>query len=305
MRELPAGPVFTIAEAREVGWTSSALRNAVQQGRIRRVRCGVYAPASAAGPLIDALAAVRNYPEAVVSHRSATLVHGLPLLGPQPPIAEVTVRPAGNANLPSVHVHRARLRPDDIVLVDGTAVTAPARTVVDLARHRAVGTSVAAIDAALHRGLTNLDELADVLQFCSNWPGIRRAHRAVRLADGRAESPLESVSRLVIAWLKLPPPEPQKWIRDPSGHKLGRLDFYWDELGVGGEADGRAKYTDNDVLTAEKDRQEAIEDLNMPIARWGWRHITTQRYVLRTKIESAFQRARNRDLASLPRLWTL
>jgi hypothetical protein len=157
----------------------------------------------------------------------------------------------------------------------------------------------------LHRRLTTLDELVDVLQFCSNWPGIRRARRAVRLADERAESPLESVSRLVIAWLQLPPPEPQKWIRDPSGYKLGRLDFYWNEIGVGGEADGRSKYTDNEVLTAEKDRQEAIENLNLPMARWGWRHITTQRYVLRAKIESAFQRGRNRDRAGLPRLWTL
>lgn len=305
MRDLPPGPVFSAATAYVAGWTSSALRNAVKHHRLQRARYGVYARPEISGANLDALAAACNYPGAVISHRSATLVRGLPLLGVQPPCAELTVRPGGNANLPGVHVHRAQLRPCDVEIVNGAAVTSTARTLIDLARHRPVGTSVAAIDAALYRKQTTLDDLADVLDFCSNWPGIGRARRAVRLADGRAESPLESVSRLVFAWLRLPPPEPQKWIRDQSGYKLGRLDFYWDEIGVGGEADGRSKYTDNEVLTAEKDRQEAIENLNLPIARWGWRHITTQRYVLRAKIESAFDRARKRDQAALPRLWTL
>ena len=304
MRELPSSAVFTLDDALGCGWTSAALRHAVRNGRLRRMRRGVYASVGTGGPCLDAIAAARSYPGAVVSHRSATLLHGLPLLGAQPALAELTVRPGGNANLPAVHVNRAQLRPCDTIVVAGVVATTPARTVVDLARHSPLGTSVAAIDAALYRGLTTLEEVSDVLQFCRNWPRIRRARQAVRLADCRAESPLESVSRLVIAWLRLPRPEPQRWIRDPSGYKLGRLDFYWDEFGVGGEADGRSKYDDRDVLTAEKDRQETIEDLGLPIVRWGWRHVTSQRYLLRAKIESAFERGRRRDQSGFPRSWT-
>jgi hypothetical protein len=192
-----------------------------------------------------------------------------------------------------------------VVLVGGVVATSVAHTIVDLARHRPLTTSVAAIDAALYRRLTTTDAIDDVLRHCWNWPRIARAQGVVRLSDGRAESPLESVSRLVIGWLGLPAPEPQKVIRDLDGYPIGRVDFYWDEFGVAGEADGRSKYNGRDVLTAEKDRQELIEGLGVAVARWGWRQAVRNRQALRAKIESAFVRGQARDRSGFPRGWTL
>lgn len=305
MRPLPPSAVFTVAEAYATGWTASALQNAVRHGRIRRLRRGVYTALGKETPALAAVGAARAVPQAVVSHRSAALLHGLPLIGPQPPVPELTVPPRTRGDIPSVHPHRARLRPEDVVTVGDTKVTAVARTVCDLARHRPLSTAVAAIDAALYRQLTTVEQIQDVLQFCRNWPRTQRAHRAVRLSDGRAESPLESISRLVMVRLGIPQPEIQKQIFDRYGLLIGRGDFYWDEYGVIGEADGRSKYDTRLVLTREKERQEDFENLALVVVRWGWDHVTKLQRVLRARIDSGFDRGRLRDRSGFPRLWTL
>jgi len=164
---------------------------------------------------------------------------------------------------------------------------------------------VAVIDAALHRRMTTRAELEDVLRFCWNWPKIRRAQRALALADERAESPLESISRLVIPRLGMPAPEPQRRIYDTRGRFVGRGDFYWDELGMVGEADGELKYRNEDAFPEEKVRQEAFEDLNLVVVRWGWDHAWRRHDLFRRKLELACQRAERRNRSGLPRLWTL
>jgi hypothetical protein len=305
MRPIPTPPVFTVAELEAAGWTRSALDNALRHGRLLRVRRGVYTSRDSITPETAAIAAARAFPQGVVSHRCATLLHGLPLLGGHPRVPDLTVPPRSGVNLPSVHVYRATLRPQDIVRVADTAVTSVARSLVDLGRHRPTGTAVAAIDAALHRHLVAVEEIEDVLRFCWNWPRIRQAQRALRLSDGRAESPLESISRLVLRWLKLPDPEPQKVIFDQYGRIVGRCDFYWDEFGVAGEADGRSKYTERPVLINEKDRQELLEDLGLIVVRWGWDYPTRRRDALRSRVEKAFARGQARDRSGFPRLWTL
>ena len=63
-------------------------------------------------------------------------------------------------------LHRATLRPHDVVLVDGTPVTSVARTLIDLARSQPLRTSVPAIDAALQRRLVTRAELERTTLEC-------------------------------------------------------------------------------------------------------------------------------------------
>ena len=306
MREIPNTPTFTAADLAALGWTRSARRNALEHGRLVRLGHNSFAPAQEITSELRVRAAAQRYPRSVVSHRSALLMYGLPLVGTPAKLPELTVAPRSNANLAGVHPHRAGLRQSDVVPLAGLLVTSPARTLVDVARTRPVGTSVPAIDAALHAQLVTLDEVDDCLRRCWNWPGIGRAQRAIRLSDGRAESPLESISRLVFGWLRLPPPEPQKWILDQHGRIVARTDFYWDEYGVFGEADGQLKYASGgDALALEKERQELLEDLGLTGCRWGWRHVTRRRDVLRRKVLNAFERGAARDRSGLPRKWLL
>ncbi len=305
MRALPDLPVFDRAALRALGWSDSAISRALAAGRLVQVRRGWFARPGDDVERAAALAIAAARTATVISHRSAAVMHGLPIVGARTPVPEITVPPRWAGNAVEAHLHRATLGPDDVVLVDGVAVTSIARTLIDLGRSRPTVSSVAALDKALHEGWVSYDDLEAVLRMCWNWPGIRRAHRAVRLADGRAESPLESVSRLVMHAVRLPMPTPQTWVRCRLGVR-SRLDFYWDEFGVGGEADGRAKYrVDPQERDREKQRQEFLEDDNMVFVRWGWDLPWRAPRLFRTRVQNALERGRLRDRSGLPRYWSV
>lgn len=142
----------------------------------------------------------------------------------------------------SRHERLAALTEPECSVARGVPVTGLARTVVDLSRSEGRRGGVVLADAALRRGLEPA-ELAWVVQQSSTWPGATRAGAVACFADGRSESVHESVSRVVLAELGLPAPEPQVevWL---DGVLLGRVDFLWKDRRTVGEADGMAKYVD-------------------------------------------------------------
>lgn len=303
LRTLPTATVFSRADARACGWSDAALSRAINSGKLLRLRRDQFT-ALRTDPRIAAIAAARSCMGSVISHRSAAALHGLPLLNEPPDRPDLTVQPGRTGDVQGALLHRAGLRSQDIVEIDGQPVTSLARTVVDLARTLPPAAAVVTADAALQRDPESAVQIAEVCRMCRRWPRIARARKALALADGRSESPLESYSRLVILRLALPRPELQALIRSPQGWPLGRGDFYWDEFGVIGEADGRSKYDDRPVLTAEKDRQERLEDPGVVVTRWGWRHVR-QPALLEAKLRSAFERGGLRDESGFPRRWSV
>jgi hypothetical protein len=187
-------------------------------------------------------------------------------------VTDADCRPRGKAKAVGAVLHRATLFDEDLTTRDGVSVRTVPRTVVDLARSVSIRAAVVTLDAALHTGATTPDAVLEVMSRCWNWPGIRRAGRAVRLSDARSESPLESISRLVMRRLRLPTPTLRPRIFSSNGSFIGRVDFYSDEFGVVGEADGDGKY---DLLPTslfeEKRRQEELENQQLGTARWGGR----------------------------------
>jgi hypothetical protein len=311
MRSLPELQVFSRTDLRALGWSDPAITRAIGNGRILRLRRDQFT-AGPADARVRAFAAVRGCSGAAIADRSATLVHGLPLVGALPPVPEVTVPPTGTGDLQGAHLYRATMIPDDVVLVDGHPVLSVPRTLIDLGRHRPMATMVAAADYALHENLTTLAELHAVLDRCRLWPGAARAARALRRVDGRAESPLESVSRLVLAWVGLPPPRPQQRIRNERGVIIARTDFYWDEFGVVGEADGKAKLhlAEDDEQAAARidgawDRHSDLEDLGLVVVRWGWHHAVRTPRQLEARVRRGFARADRLAELGLPRRWSL
>lgn len=296
--------MFSRTDARLLGWSDAALSRAVRAGTLLRLRRDQFtaAPPDARHA---AIAAARGCSGSVVSHRSAAVLHGLPLVGTPPPVPDVTVQPRRTGDLRAGHLCRATLRPEDVVVVDDVPVTSIARTVIDLGRHRPMTTMVAAADFALHHRLTTLDELREVLAACRGWPGAARAARALERVDPLAESPLESVSRVAFGWLHLPAPMPQRWIYDQHGVFVGRCDFYWDEYGVVGEADGAAKLQERGDLLAEKRRQDALERLHLIVVRWNWDDVVRTPRLLRIRIRDSFADGIRRDALGFPRLWSV
>jgi hypothetical protein len=267
------------------GFSDYELRRGVRSGELFRIRRGSYltspVPANASERHCLAIrAAAPDLAESsVASHASAAVLHGLPLWGlPLNRVHVTKSRTYGGRRTPRLHVHVARLDPDEVVLADGVRVTTAARTVVDLARCLPFEAAVVLGDAALASGITTPEELTDMVRRSARRPGAGRARRAVSFLDGRSESVGESRSRVHLARVGLPPPLPQWEVRDADGVTVGRGDFGWPERKVIGEFDGRAKYgrllkpgeRPADAVYREKLREDALRSLGCTVIRWTW-----------------------------------
>ena len=267
------------------GWSDDEVRRLLRVGDLSRVRPGGYV----FGPLPDE--PVRRHriaitaavavlaADAVVSHVSAAVLHGLPLWRvPLQRVHVTRVRPSGGRRGRIVHVHTAPLAADEIALVDGIAVTSAARTVVDLARTVPFEQAVVVLDAALAMELVDGPQLAETLLRATGWPGCPAARRAAAFAEPGAQSVGESRSRVAILRAGLPRPILQWEVRDAAGRSLGFTDFGWPGLRMVGEFDGEIKYgrllkpgqSPGDVVFAEKVREDRMRATDLGMARWIW-----------------------------------
>lgn len=114
--------------------------------------------------------------------------------------------------------------------------------------------------------------------------GIRQARDLLAFADGRAQLPGESVSRLHLRRLGFSDVDLQARVRGPGGEEYW-MDFAFLRERVFGEFDGKAKYLDSDlngarsvetVVLDEKKREDAVRGVTRwGVVRWGSEHILT------------------------------
>lgn len=269
------------------GLGAEEIRRMVAKGQFVRVRQGVYADlplsgdhrtdhrlrAQAASLMLDA--------NKVFSHQTAGLLHGLPVWRPFLQRVAVTRNGhSGGRRTDDLHVRVAPLPLSDQAVIDGLRVTSLARTAADLARTLPFDWGVPVIDAALAAGLS-VDLLAEQAQQATHWPGVRRLRAALEFGDPLAESPGESLSRVILSRLGLPAPDLQRRIyHSKSGILLGRPDFCWPALRIIGEFDGRVKYTcgiDSDdlaeVVMREKQREHNLRADDWSVIRWVWKEL--------------------------------
>lgn len=287
------------------GYAYSELARLRTVGELRPLRRGAYsldprAPTDSRTThreQVHAAARVLTRNDAIVSHMSAAALHGLPLWQSDLTTVHLTCgRDGGGRRRRSNFIHIAPIEAHEITEIDGVPVTTLARTVVDLARGMSAFKSVPIGDAALRHGLDG-DELAEALARCRGWRGIIRARRAVAFLDPRSESVGESCSRVRMAEVGLPAPELQVKVFDDHGYLVGRTDFGWLDRRTLGEFDGATKYgplrrsdqTAEDVVLAEKDREDALRDEGFQVVRWRWDALKDPT-ILRRKIMHGFAR---------------
>jgi hypothetical protein len=211
----------------------------------------------------------------VVSRRSGALVHSLPLLGRPPREPELTRAPRSERDRSETSAVRvAPLPPEDVTEVNGIPVTSLARTACDVGRTRAFREGVVVADAVLRRQVPRNDLLAAVRR-CRSWPGGVRGVQVAELADGRADGPLESITRVAYADQGLPAPETQVEVWSPDGVFLGLVDFLWRQQRVVGEADGLGKYDAPLALKKEKLREEGLRACGLEVVRHVWDDVWT------------------------------
>ena len=245
-------------------------------------------------------------PDAVVSHVSAAIFHGLDVWNADLSRVHITRnRARGGGRSSAVRaVHTSPYTDAEVVDFDGVRVTALARTVADCARSLPFETAVCVVDfAARTRGLTTEDVLA-ALDSCTNHPGNRMARRVAEFMDGRSESVGESRARVLLHQLGYSP-QLQVQIVDDRGF-VGRVDFDLPDIETVLEFDGKVKYgryvpegkSAADVLWDEKRREDRIRATGRQVVRIAWSDLDHPEFVDR-RLRDAADRARRHRATSL------
>ena len=177
---------------------------------------------------------------AAVSGLYAAWLHGVDVVRPHDPL-QVTACPGSGLTRAGRSSRESRLHEGDLVEINGVLVTAAMRTAFDVGRQRDLAECVVGLDAMAHAGLVSLPDLATYAEEHRGWQGLPNLRRAVRLAEPKAESPMESRMRMVVVLLGgMPAPEPQVEIRNADGYVVARVDLGDRKRRAGMEYDGRA-----------------------------------------------------------------
>jgi hypothetical protein len=219
----------------------------VLAGTWRRLRRGVYLTADAVPSAEDrrrrhqveclAVLLELDRPSAVLSHASAARLWGLPVRRGLPGPVRLT-DPTLSRQGRGYRVTQAPLRTGEVVRRGPLRLTSATRTLLDCAREWDLDDAVVAFDAAQLAELVTARDLAGGLAALQGWRGARRAARSVALADGRAESPLETRGRLRIVGAGLPKPALQVEIH-AGGLLVAVVDAWFDQAALAVEFDGR------------------------------------------------------------------
>ncbi len=290
--------VGTVAYWRRAGVNQAQLRSLIRSGQLVQVRRGVYATSNAVATTVgnparahalraSAIRTVVGH-DAVASHQSAALIHGLSLLGQSSADLVRMTRPprtrSRSRESAGVVFHTAQLPAGHVTVACGAAVTTVARTVVDLARTLPFMDAVVTADSALRAGTTRA-ELAGVLAACRGWPGIDQARRVVDFADGLAESVLESCARVVFDAAGLEAPQLQVPIRGPEFSY--RVDFLWPGQRTIVEVDGLTKYSTKEDIIAQFRRDRLLRDAGYKVVHITWRELFDTPELVITRLRTA------------------
>jgi hypothetical protein len=143
--------------------------------------------------------------------------------------------------------------------VEGRLATAPAWTVIEVARTLRRPRALATLDAALHIGACTTGELHAAIREQKGRRGIVKVRELVGYADGRAESPMESEARLVFIDSGLPMPELQYSVVDRYG-RLWRVDFAWPAAMVVAEYDSLEWHMGRDALLHDRLKTARLQE---------------------------------------------
>lgn len=291
--------VFRRSQALACGYTHAEIQHLLETGAWTRVRHGVYTSqrfrpeavlTDRATYLLAAAARLLVIEgDTVLSHGAAAAWHRIEVLGAWPVEPSLTRhRPAA---MQGMTAHGLYVAPVPIEhRVPAAPVSTVARTVIDCARAFGEPAGLVAAESALRGGLDR-QQLLDVLDYCSGWPGVAGARRAVELADEWSETAIESLTRLWCKARGLPSPQQQLSVWSLDGRFLAEVDFVWKQYRTVLEMDGRKKYLgDEAALWREKVREDGLRDSGLEVVRGYWEDVVGHGELLRGRLERAFAR---------------
>ena len=155
-------------------------------------------------------------------------------------------------------VHQRRGAP--LQLISSRRATSPAWTAVEVARAVGRARGLGTLDAALRSGWCTPADLAEAVHRQRGRRGIVGVRELLQVADGRAESAMESEARLVMLDHGLPRPELQYLIRGRGG-ECWRVDFAWPGARVAAEYDSVEWHAGRAEMLRDRARFAGIQDV--------------------------------------------
>ncbi|MGV0741472.1 hypothetical protein [Mycolicibacterium sp. XJ870] len=162
-------------------------------------------------------------------------------------------------------LHGDRLVDDEVCVIRRIGATTPARTAFDLGRRKGLTDAVVRVDALLQATDLKIPDVRPLLQRHKGVRGLQQLRQVLDLADGGAESPQETRTRLLLTEAGMRPEKTQIVVFD---HRriVGRIDMGWPEWKVGVQYDGIQHWTDPKRRTIDIDQNVEYQDL-------GWRMV--------------------------------
>ncbi|WP_285733156.1 hypothetical protein [Nocardiopsis sp. ATB16-24] len=282
-------------QARDLGLTKDDIRRLLRGGawgrphpRVYSVRSMIERSDPAMRLRTSAMAAQLSLgPQSFAGGRTAALLWGMEGL-PQWDGREVhMVIPALGAqrHVQGITLHSWYVSREEVTTVEGgLRLTDPGRTLRDVLLHVDRETAVCLMDSALNQGLITREDIPQLERANRGRRGCVNVRRWWPLADGRAQSPLETRVRLLCVDGGLPPTDLQHRFIDGHGRLIGIVDFWWEDLRLIGEADGVGPHSTPQALARDRQRQNALQVWypDVRIVRFTWRDLKRPDYVLST-----------------------
>lgn len=283
--------VFSRAEALGCGETDRTLARALRRGVLVRLRRGRYVSAEAYAScedegkhLLHAWAAVAAQEgEVALTGATAAALHGFTIHQQDLSVVHLLRLDGGSgrhAASAAHHHYRPEILEAELVEIDGVRTVSPARAVWEVACRSTLEAGVVTADSALRKDKALVEALHDLRDRFTQVPGSRTAREAVAIADPRAESAGESVTRVQLhrCRARVPMPELQHEVVTVDGRFVGRTDFYWPDSRHLGEFDGKVKYeryrrkdeSAADCVFREKQREDDLRAENLGMTRFVW-----------------------------------
>jgi hypothetical protein len=167
---------------------------------------------------------------------------------------------------PLISVHSDTLLPGETQTVSGLPTTTPARTAFDIGRRLRLSDGVQRIDALMNATDVKVVEVQAVIAGHRGVRGLRQLGKTLQLVDGGAESPYESLTRLLLVQAGFPRPQTQIPVCDEYGSVIARIDMGWKEWLVGVDFEGAHHWTDPKQREWDAERYARLAEL-------GWADI--------------------------------
>ncbi len=186
-------------------------------------------------------------------------------------------------------VHRRNGAP--LVIVGERRATSAAWTAVEVARSLRRPRALATLDAALRSGNCSRPELWRAVVEQAGRRGIVAVRDLIPLADGLAESPMESEARLAMLDAGLPIPTLQFEIIDGDG-QLRRLDFAWPDQRVAVEYDGVDWHSGADAMRRDRKRAAALLDVGWVVVAIVFEDVRYRSWEFVSRVDAQLRRVR-------------